>query len=39
MIRAMMTVGIEGTKDVSMVRKEKKKTVTVDMARMDTKGS
>jgi hypothetical protein len=35
----MTTVGIEGTKNVSMMRKGKKKTMTVDMARMDTKGS
>ena len=35
----MTTVGTEGTKDVSMRRKRKKKTVTVDMARMDTKES
>jgi hypothetical protein len=35
----MATVGIEGTKNVSMMRTGKKKTVTVDMARMDTKGS
>jgi hypothetical protein len=35
----MTTVGTEGMNNVSMMRKEKKKTVTVDMASMDTKGS
>jgi hypothetical protein len=35
----MTTIGVEGKKNVSMMRKGKKKTVTVDMARMDTKGS
>jgi hypothetical protein len=35
----MSTVGIERTKNGSMMKKRNKKTATVDMARMDTKGS